>query len=941
MPLNRYINILLSSFWIIILFYLIPPVFALERYTSSPLININSSSWESKEVSFPVVLYEKGLYKMWYGGNDGSYWSIGYAISLDGINWIKYPNNPVIRWNNLPEEPKDYKEHTIIKENGIYKMWYEAARSPSTISTIGYSISNNGINWTHVNYKVLSPSQNWDSLGLVHPFVLKDSDEYKMWYFGTNPNEKWKGGFATSNDGINWTPYPNNPILFKTKTYEYDQFDGTSVIKENDIYKMWYHTNVFNVPWQTNICYATSSSGINWVKDESGPVLSAGAAGTLDSISLSAGFSLQQPNTLFYWYGAKSKIDNISASRIGLAYEGSKPTPLPTMTGFPTPTPSLAPTPTPTPIEPIVIIPGIMSSWNGPAILHNESVSPQSWKIPSFVKDYDGLLQTFGKLHYTENDTVFLWPYDWRKSITSITSDFDSFLSSKVFSKYPDRKIHIVAHSLGGLVGRNWVQSGANKDRVHQFLSVAAPNQGTIQPYSLWEAGEIPTDSFLISLAGKIFVELNRKIYETPKQTIQSLFPILKDLLPIEPYLKKNSNNTLIPISSMVEKNTWLPTINAGVSQIFPILTALYGTGYSSPTIYRVTSPDWFEEKLGLWKDGKPIKTPEESDGDAMIPTSRAALSPDKAISVNQTHANLVASDPGIRSILSALSIPFTDGDIIPGKATEVRPSLLFLLRSPATMKVTRNSETYSSEDGIIFISGASSGTYTVTVTGEGNSTYGLVIGQFGTSSESWNEINVPITDGEKNTYSFDFQTKTPTIDPFMSRPISDIYTDLEQQVRALTPLVSQKSFVTKTLLDIQQLKKAYGKKQNFQMKICLDILLTDLSIMRRVKPSIKLLNETLAIDETLIDLSARLFDEKKYPIFRPMVKILEITTANVLKNQENEVKKRKLTEERKRYISLLYLEAKKEYEDSKKQTSGIRSFFTLSHAFLLLTEMH
>ncbi|RKY64399.1 MAG: hypothetical protein DRQ02_11515 [Candidatus Latescibacterota bacterium] len=48
----------------------------------------------------PMVVKNKGLYKMWYsGGPNRNYtkYEICYATSKDGLNWVKYPQNPVIK----------------------------------------------------------------------------------------------------------------------------------------------------------------------------------------------------------------------------------------------------------------------------------------------------------------------------------------------------------------------------------------------------------------------------------------------------------------------------------------------------------------------------------------------------------------------------------------------------------------------------------------------------------------------------------------------------------------------------------------------------------------------------------------------------------------------------------------------------------------------------
>ena len=53
----------------------------------------------------------------------------------------------------------------------------------------------------------------WDEKWVRYPTVITDDGEYKMWYVGYDRNEVGRIGYATSTNGIDWTKYPNNPVL--------------------------------------------------------------------------------------------------------------------------------------------------------------------------------------------------------------------------------------------------------------------------------------------------------------------------------------------------------------------------------------------------------------------------------------------------------------------------------------------------------------------------------------------------------------------------------------------------------------------------------------------------------------------------------------------------------------------------------------------------------
>lgn len=56
----------------------------------------------------------------------------------------------------------------------------------------------------------------WDTLIRERGWVMKDGDEYRMWYTGYNPADQpvtMKLGYATSPDGLTWTRHQQNPIF--------------------------------------------------------------------------------------------------------------------------------------------------------------------------------------------------------------------------------------------------------------------------------------------------------------------------------------------------------------------------------------------------------------------------------------------------------------------------------------------------------------------------------------------------------------------------------------------------------------------------------------------------------------------------------------------------------------------------------------------------------
>lgn len=112
------------------------------------------------------------------------YYHIKTATSQDGIVWkrtgkvaidFKYDNEYAI---SVP---------TIIKENNIYKMWYSFRGGPSSEKyTIGYAESLNGEDWVRKDNLIYinRSGDYWDEKMICYPRVFKYNNEKYMLYNG-------------------------------------------------------------------------------------------------------------------------------------------------------------------------------------------------------------------------------------------------------------------------------------------------------------------------------------------------------------------------------------------------------------------------------------------------------------------------------------------------------------------------------------------------------------------------------------------------------------------------------------------------------------------------------------------------------------------------------------------------------------------------------------
>jgi predicted GH43/DUF377 family glycosyl hydrolase len=180
----------------------------LTRSPSNPLLSRGpSGSFDQIKIG-PRAILDEGPsdWKMWYEGVPAGNQSVaGYATSTDGLTWTKYAGNPVMTptqtWEGVGGTNHETSPSTVLKEGGVYKMWYHGIEG--TTRRIGYATSSDGITWTHyAGNPVLDVGANgeWDAGGIGEPKVIHVGSTYVMYYVHTvDPGGV---GLATSADGV-------------------------------------------------------------------------------------------------------------------------------------------------------------------------------------------------------------------------------------------------------------------------------------------------------------------------------------------------------------------------------------------------------------------------------------------------------------------------------------------------------------------------------------------------------------------------------------------------------------------------------------------------------------------------------------------------------------------------------------------------------------------
>jgi hypothetical protein len=251
----------------------------------------------------PDVLFENGLYRMWYGGQgkDG-HDRILYAESYDGINWLR---------KGLALEDinaNHVNDPSVVKVNGTYFLYYTRAET-GVIDKIYVATSKNGIRWAKKGAAVVPGKKvsggKWDSLLVGRPSVLYEKEEFKMWYDGRkdlpigalsenvpqSKNSRRSIGYATSQDGLIWTKHPS-PVFENNA-------GGIDVKRFGDKFYMAYESH-------SGTKIAVSKDGIHW-RDRDVRISKSGKS--IDKFGHVTPFLLILPekNSVILYFGAASR----------------------------------------------------------------------------------------------------------------------------------------------------------------------------------------------------------------------------------------------------------------------------------------------------------------------------------------------------------------------------------------------------------------------------------------------------------------------------------------------------------------------------------------------------------------------------------------------------------------------------------------------------------
>ncbi len=265
-------------------------------YSQNPVFEgTNTGTWDDKIRERGYILFENGLYKMWYTGLNydlSNQMFLGYATSADGIQWERQTEQPILpkswiedmqvftyedayymvaegvgdiahlltspdgnSWedhgdlsilkvNGEPISEGPYGTPTVWVENGNKYLFYERNDMGIWLAT-----SEDFKTWTNVQDEPvleMGPT-SYDSEAVAANQIVKYEGNYYMFYHGSsNPDwmkpgtgALWSSNVAQSTDLIHWKKYPNNPIVKGDHSSPILVFDGNEYTLYTMHDKVW------------------------------------------------------------------------------------------------------------------------------------------------------------------------------------------------------------------------------------------------------------------------------------------------------------------------------------------------------------------------------------------------------------------------------------------------------------------------------------------------------------------------------------------------------------------------------------------------------------------------------------------------------------------------------------------------------------------------------
>ena len=212
---------------------------------------------------------------------------------------------------------------------------------------------------------------------------------------------------------------------------------------------------------------------------------------------------------------------------------------------------------------------------------------------------YNPLIIQLKEMGYHVGENLFVCHYDWRKNNNYIMVNYLKPMIKEVGERFPNQKIDLICHSMGGLVARCYIQGNDYQYDIDKLILLGTPEEGALEAYYLWSTGRLMSGKegnhfYQILAKGYTWILLrllNISLGLENLEKIHKTFPSIGELIPstdygnILFYEEEGGEYKPIPRSFMRYENHFLDELNEKAYLLSQRVGGVYSiVGYDFPT---------------------------------------------------------------------------------------------------------------------------------------------------------------------------------------------------------------------------------------------------------------------------------------------------------------------------------------------------------------------